>query len=76
MRFVTGVGLLDHTDVVSAIADGRGSFAGVLLNQLNDLRFLRGRASAADDSRRSGRQFQKFLLVVSEADVEAFPADD
>lgn len=69
-----GVRLLDHADVVAAVAHRRRPFPGVFLDELDHLSLLRGRAAATDDRRRRRRQLHEFLLVVGEADFEAFAA--
>ena len=53
-----------------ALTDGAGALAGVLLQQLDDVGLLGGRAAAADHGRALAGQLHELVLVVLQADLE------
>lgn len=52
-----------------ALTDGAGALAGVLLQQLDDVGLLGGRAAAADHGRALAGQLHELVLVVLEANL-------
>ena len=54
---------LDHTDIISTIADGTGPLSGVCLYQPNDFRFLSRGTTATNNCRTVTCDLHKFLRV-------------
>lgn len=53
---------LDHRDIVGSVSDSEGHDSEVVFDEVNDLGFLKGRDSAADDGVATGGQLEEEIL--------------
>lgn len=65
----TGIGLLNHADIVATITNGTCSFARVFLDQRNDLSFLSWIAATAHNSWTLCGQFHELHLIIMQAHI-------
>lgn len=66
---LTDIGRLDHTDVITTVANAADRLSGVRANESSNICLLRRRAAAGDDHRQLRCDLDKVILVVVNAEL-------